>query len=141
MKFNLVKLNLLYSDAEIYLSDLFKLKSMLKLAVLYYDCEDWNYIDRRMLRQEMPNIRIYSNLGTPKIAIPCPPLIISIQEIWEIKSEREELFSDYTVSTLGSPPMGSRIIRIMGTDGFWKIKTTSICSSHEAFKNYVQRRH
>ena len=141
LQFNLVKLNLLYTDAEIYLSDLFELKSMLKLAVLCYDPEDWNYIDRRMLRQQLPNIRIYSNLGTPKIAIPCPPLIISIQEIWEIKSEREELFSDHTVSTLGSTPMGPRNIRIMGTDGFWKIRTNSIYSSHEAFKNYVQRKH
>ena len=88
LQFNLVKLNLLYTDAEIYLSDIFKLKSMLKLAVFCYDDEDWNYIDRRMLRQQLPNIRIYSNLGTPKIAIPCPPLIISIQEIWDIDCER-----------------------------------------------------
>ena len=55
LKFNLVKLNLLYTDAEIYLSDIFKLKSMLKLAVFCYDDEDWNYIDRRMLRQQLPN--------------------------------------------------------------------------------------
>ena len=71
--------------------------------------------------------------------VPCPPLIISIQEIWEIKSEREELFSVYTVSTLGSTPMGPRIIRIMGTDCFWKIRTNSIYSSHEAFKGYLER--
>jgi hypothetical protein len=87
---------LLYAKVKFDLSDLFKLKSILKLAILCYDCKDWNYIDWRWLRQKLPNIRIYSNLGTPKIAIPCPPLIISIQEIWEIKSEREELFSDYT---------------------------------------------
>ena len=77
--------------------------------------------------------------------VPCPPLIISIQEIWEIKSEREELFRDYTVSTLGSTRralrtnMGPRIIRIMGTDAFWKIRTNSIYSSHEAFKDYLER--
>ena len=138
LHFNLVKLNLCYTKAEFNSTDFFKLKSMLKLEVLCYDGKYWNDVDRSWLtRNKLPNIRIYSNLGTPKIAIPCPPLIISIQEIWEIKSEREELFRDYNVSTLGSTNMGPRIIRIMGTDCFWKIRTTSIYSSHEAFKNYV----
>ena len=136
LHFNLVKLNLCYTKAEFNSTDFFKLKSMLKLEVLCYDGKYWNDVDRSWLSW-LPNIRIYSNLGTPKIAIPCPPLIISIQEIWEIKSEREELFRDYNVSTLGSTNMGPRIIRIMGTDCFWKIRTTSIYSSHEAFKNYV----
>ena len=140
LQFNLVKLNLCYTKAEFNSTDFFKLKSMLKLEVLFYDGKYWNDVDRNWLTQnKLPNIGIYSNLGTPKIAIPCPPLIISIQEIWEIKSEREELFSDYTVSTLGSTPMGPRIIRIMGTDGFWNIRTNSIYSSHEAFKDYLER--
>ena len=139
LQFNLVKLNLCYTKAKFYLTDFYKLKSMLKLALLCYDGKYWNDVDHwSWLRIKLPNVRIYSILGTPKIAIPCPPLIISIQEIWEIKSEREELFSDYTVSTLGSTPMGPRIIRIMGTDCFWKIRTTSIYSSHEAFKNYME---
>ena len=64
LQFNLVKLNLCYTKAEFNSTDFFKLKSMLKLEVLCYD--GYGY-------------RIYSNLGTPKIAIPCPPLIISIQ--------------------------------------------------------------
>ena len=82
LQFNLVKLNLCYTKAEFNSTNFFKLKSMLKLEVLFYDGKYWNDVDRNWLTQnKLPNIGIYSNLGTPKIAIPCPPLIISIQEI------------------------------------------------------------
>ena len=81
----LVKLDFGNTNVEFDSSDLFKLKSMEKLTFLCYN--------NRWLTKQLPNLWIRSNPGNIIIASPCHPQLHQHQGFWEIKAEREKLFS------------------------------------------------
>ena len=81
-----MKLNL--ADVRFNSSDIFKLKGMKKLRLL---CYYW-HSDCTELKEQLPNLRISSNHGDTKIAIPSHPEYILKKGFWEIEVEEEELF-------------------------------------------------
>jgi len=106
LQLTLVKLNYEYTEVRFDLSDLFELKTMKKLELLYYQylCCD----DHIRMKNLMPNLQIKSEFGgNTRIAGACDYKYIGNGEefwifnperekqgFWEIKAEREELFTD-----------------------------------------------
>ena len=98
----LVKLNLENSNLNLDSSDLFKLKSMEKIKCLFYDHEEWNFVNHRWLKRYLPKHEfrkkfqfLNKNCLTENSLdwIGCPGSNYH-QGFWEIKAERNELFSD-----------------------------------------------
>jgi hypothetical protein len=85
LQLTLLKLDFEYKNVEFDPSDLFKLKSMEKLTFLCYNS--------RWLTKQSPNLWIRSNPGNIIIASPRHPQLHQHQGFWEIKAEREKLFS------------------------------------------------
>ena len=85
LQLTLLKLDFENTNVEFDSSDLFKLKSMEKLTFLCYNS--------RWLTKQLPNLWIRSNPGNIIIANPCHPQLHQHQGFWEIKAEREKLFS------------------------------------------------
>ena len=106
LKLTLVKLNFKFTNVRFDLSDLYQLKTMKKLKLLYYDNKEARkIINHRRLKKMMPNLKINSGSGNSRIAGPCQPeynyrnWVIKAegeqQGFWEINAERETLFTDY----------------------------------------------
>ena len=85
LQLTLLKLDFENKNVEFDSSDLFKLKSMEKLTFLCYNS--------RWLTKQLPNLWIRSIPGNIIIANPCHPQLHQHQGFWEIKAEREKLFS------------------------------------------------
>jgi hypothetical protein len=88
------------------LSDLYQLKTMKKLKLLYYDKKEARkIINHRRMKKMMPNLRMNSGSGNSRIAGPNQPeynyrnWVIKTegeqQGFWEINAERENLFTDF----------------------------------------------
>ena len=106
LKSTLVKLNFKFTNVRFDLSDLYQLKTMKKLKLLYYDNKEARkIINHRRMKKMMPNLRINSGSGNSRIAGPSQPeynhrnWVIKTegkqQGFWEIKAKREKLFPDY----------------------------------------------
>ena len=107
LKLTLVKLSFESTLLRFNLNDLLQLKGMENLKLLYYDIDEYRnvhryYIDWRRLKRQLPNIRINTNPGNIKIACPSQQKynpnsrfweINHTQGLWEIKTEKEELFT------------------------------------------------
>ena len=101
LKLSLVKLTFKFTIDRFDLSDLFQLKTMTKLKLLYYDNKEaQKIIDQIRVKKIMPNLRINSGSGTTRIAGPCQSEYNyhnsaekDEQGLWEINAEREELFT------------------------------------------------
>ena len=97
----LVKLTFKFTIDQFDLSDLFQLKTMAKLKLLYYDNKEaWKIIDQKRMKKMMPNLQINSGSGNTRIAGPCQleynyhnSAEKDEQGLWEINAEREELFT------------------------------------------------
>ena len=83
------------------LNDLFQLKTMKKLKLLYYDNKEARkIIDQIRMKKIMPNLQINSGSGATRIAGPCQSEYNyhnsaekDEQGLWEINADREELFT------------------------------------------------
>ena len=101
LSLTLVKLTFKFTIDRIDLSDLFQLKTMTKLKLLYYDNKEaLKIIDQERMKKMMPNLRINSGSGNTRIAGPCQSEYNyhnlaekDEQGLWEINAEREELFT------------------------------------------------
>ena len=93
LKLTLVKLSYVSSYVKFNPSDLFKLKTMEKLKVLFYDGLMENWYDIDWIKQHLPNLRIKVNPGYRSIAMPCQPEY-NHQGFWDIKVQQEELFNN-----------------------------------------------
>ena len=98
----LVKLNLENSNLNLDSSDLFKLKSMEKMKCLFYDHEEWNLVNHRWLKRYLPKHEFRkkfqflneNSLTENSLDWIARPGSNHHQGFWEIKAERNELFSD-----------------------------------------------
>ena len=98
LKSTLVKLNFSFTDVIFDLSDIFELKSMEKLELFCYDLIP----NPRWMEKLKPIVWVEYDPGNTKIACPNQQKynpnsgfweINHIQGIWEIKTEKEELFT------------------------------------------------
>ena len=107
LQLTLVKLNFQCTNVRFGLTFLLELSRMKKLKFLCYDNEEaQKIITNRWMNKLMPNLQINSDSGDTRIASPCTPDYNHFQKIrtfnhereargfWEIKAEREELFTD-----------------------------------------------
>ena len=103
----LVKLNLEDSNLNLNSSDLFKLKSMEKMKCLFYDREEWNFVDCRWLKKYLPEHTLRRNslfldeksLTENSLDWIASPWYNHHQGFWEIKGERNEKFNTFFIDT------------------------------------------
>ena len=90
LKLSLVKLSYESTFVTFNTSDLFKLKKMEKLKLLFYDgnVDNIELFQIGWLKRLMPNLWIKFNPGNRSIAIPCLPEC-NRQGFWEIKARQE----------------------------------------------------
>ena len=107
LQLTLVKLNFQGTKFRFDLSFLLELSRLKKLKFLCCDKEEaQKTINRSWMKKLMPNLKINSDSGDRRIASPCLPDYFHFEKIrtfnhereergfWEIKAEREELFTD-----------------------------------------------
>ena len=98
LKSTLVKLNFAFTDVMFDLSDIFELKNMEKLELFCYDL----FPNPTWMEKLKPIVWVEYDPGNTKIACPSQQKYNSnsrfweinhIQGLWEIKTEKEELFT------------------------------------------------
>ena len=96
LQLTLMKLDLEFTHVEFYI---LKLRRMKKLKYLCYSNKNavGDYDDRISLKNMLPNLTITTSPGNAKIAVPTHPRYNFGRGFWEIKAEREKLFSDYRI--------------------------------------------